>query len=232
MSLVEEAQTLALPRGPTPIAALAVPLSRSASASPPARPRRSAAGAAAALLGLMAIYLLVIGAGGVRAWSGSDAGSKVATARSMVEHHSWVPDVGYWAARSDPSGAHHQLLWTRRVGNRWIAVTGLPLVYAGAVLYRVGGLAALLVVPVLGSLLAAESSRRLARLLGARTGWLAFWLVGVGSPMLFYAGDFWEHAPAVGLALLAVTLALGEGRWGRFVMAGLLAGMAGCCVPR
>ncbi|MHB8669889.1 MAG: hypothetical protein ACYDAD_04895 [Acidimicrobiales bacterium] len=227
MSLVEEAQTLAPPRAPLADGPSPATPGLPRGPEPPGqrwtshRPR-----APAALLGLLAIYLLLIAAGGPRAWSGADAGSKVATARSMAVHRSWVPDVGYWAVGSDPAGLHHQLFGTRRAGNHWIWVTSLPLVYAGAALYRVGGLAGLLVVPLLGSLLAAEASRRLARLLGARTGWLAFWLVGVGSPMLFYAGDFWEHAPAVGLALLAVSLALGDGHWSRFVAAGLVAGMA------
>ena len=81
-------------------------------------------------------------------------------------------------------------------------VTSLPFVYAGLPLYKAAGTAGILLLPIAGSLLAAYAARRLALALGASTGWWAFWLVGVGTPMLFYAGDFWEHSMGVGLMLL------------------------------
>ncbi|MBV8160887.1 MAG: hypothetical protein JO265_08190, partial [Acidimicrobiia bacterium] len=178
------------------------------------------------LLALAAIYVAVIALGNTHAWSGSDAGGKVATIRWMDQHHSLKPDVGYWAARWDPTGEHHPLVYTQRHGSQWVQVTSLPFIYAGLPLYRVGGTAGILLLPVAGSLLAAYAARRLARLLGAATGWWAFWLVGVGTPMLFYAGDFWEHSMAVGLMLLAFALAL-EGGVVRALAAGVLAGAAG-----
>ena len=168
----------------------------------------------------------MIGLGDVRAWSGSDPGGKVATVRWMAQHHSWSPDVGYWAARADPTGAHHQLVYTHHFGGHWVQVTSLPLIYVGVPLYRLAGLGGLLVLPVLGSLLAAICARRLALLLGAPRGWLAFWLVGVGTPVLFYAGDFWEHSLAVGLVLAGLVLAFEPDGWSRCVLAGLAVGLA------
>jgi hypothetical protein len=61
--------------------------------------------------------------------------------------------------------------------------------------------------------------------LGATRGWAAFWLVGAATPMLFYAGDFWEHSMAVGLALLGLALVL-EGSVARAVAAGVVVGAA------
>jgi hypothetical protein len=177
------------------------------------------------LLGLAGIYLAIIAAGGARAWSGSDAGGKVATVKTMAERHSLVPDVGYWAASADPTGRYHPLVYTARYGSHWVQVTSLPFSELGVLLYRIGGAGLLLALPVLGSLLCAVAARRLALLLGARSGWAAFWLVGLGAP-LFYAGDFWEHAAALGLALLAVCLALGDITVASAGLAGLLAGCA------
>jgi hypothetical protein len=178
------------------------------------------------LVALAAIYVVVIALGSTHAWSGSDAGGKVATIRWMSQHHSLKPDVGYWAAPFDPSGTHHPLIYTQRHGDQWVQVTSFPFVYAGLPLYKAAGTAGILLLPIVGSLLAAYAARRLARALGAPTGWWAFWLVGVGTPMLFYAGDFWEHSMGVGLMLFAIALAL-EGGVARAFAAGALAGLAG-----
>jgi len=155
---------------------------------------------------LAAVYAGVIAAGSADAWSGSDAGGKVATVRSMADDGSWHPDVGYWAETADPAGQFHPLIKTARHGDDWVQVTSLPLVYAAVPLWRLGGSTAILLLPALGALAAAWSARAVARNLGATTGWSAFWLVGAGSPVLFYAGDFWEHAPALGLFVGAVAL--------------------------
>jgi hypothetical protein len=168
----------------------------------------------------------VIALGNTHAWSGSDAGGKVATLRWMDQHQSLKPDVGYWAARWDPNGEHHPLIYTTRHGDQWVQVTSLPFVYAGLPLWKFGGTAAILLLPVAGSLVAAYGARRLALALGSADGWWAFWLVGLGAPMLFYAGDFWEHSMAVGLAVLALALALEAGAV-KALAAGVLIGVAG-----
>ena len=176
---------------------------------------------------LAAVYAGVIAAGSADAWSGSDAGGKVATVRSMADDGSWHPDVGYWAETADPAGQFHPLIKTARHGDDWVQVTSLPLVYAAVPLWRLGGSTAILLLPALGALAAAWSARAVARNLGATTGWSAFWLVGAGSPVLFYAGDFWEHAPALGLFVGAVAL-LTRPEVGRrdVLLAGAMAGAA------
>ena len=186
-----------------------------------------------ALVILLLGYVLVIALGDARAFSGSDAGGKLATVAVMADRGTLVPDVGYWAEEADPAGRHHPLWNTTAMGDHWVQATSLPFVVAAVPLYALGGPAGALVLPVAGGLLAAVAARRLSRLLDGSEGWAAFWLVGAAGPALFYAGDFWEHAPALGVALLAIALALEDDRspepragTGRRVAAGLLAGVA------
>ncbi|MER3452385.1 MAG: hypothetical protein C4344_01415, partial [Acidimicrobiia bacterium] len=152
---------------------------------------------------MLALYIMLSFANDPGGYLGTDTGGKVATLRAMVRHRGLDPDVGYWAQRWDPSGSLHPLYYTTHIGHRWVNVTTLPAVYAAYPLFKVGGYRAALLIPMLGSVLAAFAARALARGLGAdeRTAWWAFWLAGVGSPLAIYALDFWEHS--IGVALVA-----------------------------
>jgi hypothetical protein len=192
------------------------------------RPWRTTAGAVALLV---VLYALVIALGDARAFSGSDAGGKLATVVAMADHDTLTPDLGYWAEDADPDGDHHPLWHTSAVGDRWVQATSLPFVVAALPLYEAFGPAGALLLPMAGGVLAALAARRLSRTLYRGAGWAAFWLVGAAGPVLFYAADFWEHAVAVGLALMAMALALDDAaterpRGGRVLLAGVLAGLA------
>lgn len=155
---------------------------------------------------LAALYAGIVLAGDARANSGSDAGGKAATVATMVETGTWDVDVGYWAADADPEGRFHPLVKTRRIGDRWVQVTTLPMVYAAVPLWALGGPDLAQAVPIAGALLAAWGARRLALALGAGSGWGALWLVGAGSPVVFYAADLWEHVLGIGLVVAAVAV--------------------------
>ena len=161
---------------------------------------------------------------------GTDTGGKLATLRVMEQRGTLDPDVGYWAEASDPKGVLHPLYYTYRVGDGWVNVTTLPMLYAAYPLYLAGGNRAILLLPMLGALLAALAARSLARRLGARSGWPAFWVIGLASPLAIYALDFWEHALGLGLMLWGVDWFLrasGErGRIRDWVFGGLLFGAA------
>ncbi len=175
------------------------------------------------------MYAAVIALGDSRVWSGSDAGGKAATVRHMDATGSWVPEVGYWAEDLDPDGRHHPLVNTASVDGRWYQATGLLLPMGGRVLYGAFGFAGLLVMPALGSALAAWAAGRLALSWGARSSWPAFWAVGLGTPMLFYAADFWEHSIAVGFAMAALSVVVRTGTGANHseaVVAGALMGLA------
>jgi len=173
---------------------------------------------------------------------GSDTGGKVATLRSMEASHRLDADVGYWAEEWDPDGRLHPLVYTAHLAGKWVNATTVPILYAAYPLYRLGGYRLALLLPMLGSILAALAARALARRIGGpgHSGDLAFWVVGLLSPLTIYALDFWEHSLGVALLLWAVVILLdladrdsADGRaakawvgWRSAVAAGVLIGAA------
>ncbi len=195
----------------------------------PSRPARVLAACAVLLLAYLALSLL----NDPRGYLGTDTGGKVATLQAMERGSTLDPDLGYWAERWDPDGRLHPLYYTSHLGDKWVNVTTLPALYLGYPLFELGGYRAALLVPMLGSVLAALAARALARRLrpgDERTGWLAFWLVGLASPLAVYALDFWEHSLGVALMGWGVVLLydVTEGRagWRAGVAAGVLFGAA------
>jgi hypothetical protein len=140
------------------------------------------------------------------------------------------PDIGYWAAASDPDGELHPLYYTFRVENKWVNATTLPMLYAAYPLFVVGGDRGVLLLPMMGALFCALGARALARRLGARTGWPAFWVVGLVTPVAIYALDYWEHTLGLGLMLWGfvcfIDVAERHGAWHRALVGGLLFGAA------
>lgn len=180
---------------------------------------------------LFAVYVGLSFANSTHGTLGTDTGSKVATLRTMQTHGALNPDVGYWAARWDPSGELHPLFYTNHIGGKWVNVTTVPVLYLGEPLFRLGGYRLALVLPMIGSVLAALAARALARRLGG-DGWLAFVVVGLLSPLAIYAIDFWEHSIGVALMAWAVVVLVdadvdaGRRPWLRGLGAGLLFGAA------
>ncbi len=174
---------------------------------------------------LLVVYVLVLVLGDSRAGLGSDSGGKLATARVMADDASRSPDVGYWAADLDPEGQFHPLVNTVPTGDAWVQATSIPYSLVAARLWSIGGPAGVAALSMAGGVAAALAARRLARLLGGSED-VAFWLVGLGTPLAVYATDAWEHAPAVGLALWGVVLGLEAVGAGRAAAAGACFGTA------
>ena len=183
------------------------------------------AGAAVALL---AAYVALSFAMDPRGFLGTDTGGKVATLEVMVDRGDWDPDVGWWAAVADPEADLHGLYYTARVGDRYVNVTTLPLIYAARPLYAVGGYRAALLVPMAGAVAAALAARALARRLGAddRRAWLAYAVVGLASPLAVYALDLWEHTWGVALMAWGVVALVDAVGRRPTIGRGLLAGLA------
>jgi hypothetical protein len=158
-----------------------------------------------AALVLLAVYgALTLVLNDPRGTLGTDTGGKLATLQVMDQRGSLLPDVGYWAARYDPHATLHPLFYTYDVGGHWVNVTTLPMIYAALPLYHLGGPRLVLLLPMLGALLCAFGARALARRIGGGSGWPAFWVVGLTTPVAIYALDFWEHSIGLGLMLWGV----------------------------
>lgn len=184
--------------------------------------------AAAALLVVYAALSLLMDPHG---YLGADTGAKVATLEAMHRGGTSSPDVGYWAERWDPAGRVHPLHQTKHTADgSWVAVTTLPMLELARPLYALGGYRATLLLPMLGGLGCALAARALARRLGDPDGGTAFWMVGLGSPIVLYALDFWEHslgvAAVVGAVVLLVDVVDGRPGWWRAPAAGALLGAA------
>jgi hypothetical protein len=174
---------------------------------------------------LALVYLAALALGDPRVGLIADSGGKLATAEVMAEGGTISPDVGYWAEDLDPDGLFHPLANTRHTADGWVQATSLPYAVATGGLWSLGGPIAVALLSVAGGVAAALAARHLARRLGATTD-LAFWLVGLGSPLAVYAVDAWEHAPATALALWGIVLALDPRRPARAAAAGALLGSA------
>ncbi len=162
---------------------------------------------------------------------GTDTGGKVATLEVMAHHGGGLdPSVGYWAAKWDPKASLHGLYYTYKVGDHYLNVTTLPMIYAALPLYELGGYRLALLLPMLGAVGCAFAARALARRIGPGDGWAAFWIIGLASPVTIYALDLWEHS--IGLALMAwgaialIDVIARRPTWVRGLLAGLAFGAA------
>lgn len=203
----------------------------------PAEEARRAAGprpvaapvlAAALLLAAYGMLSLAMNPGG---YLGTDTGAKVATLEVMDDRGSARPALGYWAEDLDPDGRLHPIYDARPVDGDWVHVTTLPMLELARPLYALGGYRLALLLPMLGGVGAAFAGRALARRTADdRTGWTAFWVVGLASPIAVYSLDFWEHAPGVACIVGAVALLAaivdGSRSLGRPLAAGALLGLA------
>ena len=194
-------------------------------------PRRDASTRVlAACLGLLVVYAVLSSLLDPRGTLGSDSAGKLATLRAIDQRGAIDVDVGYWAEDVDPTGEFHPLYYTNRVGGKWVQVTTLPQLVVAYPLYRVVGPRAVLLFPMLGALLTALAARALARRLSTDRGWVAFWVVGLTTPVAIYALDVWEHSLGLGLmawgAVFLLDVAAGRGGWRAALAGGLLFGAA------
>jgi hypothetical protein len=110
------------------------------------------------------------------------------------------------------------------------ALTPLTLPLATTPVVRLFGLRGAYVIPAIAFLLLAPALRKTAEVLrlSVSPGVLGF-IATVGSPLLFYALEFWEHTPAVALLAFSTWLvfsALEDGPASRAMLGGVLAGFA------
>lgn len=126
----------------------------------------------------------------------TDVGGKTASMAAMVEGGDWDPDIGYWLEGSDPAGRFHPIAKTSLTDRgSWINTTSLTMLVLARPLWDIGGPQLALAIPALGALATAFAGASLhRRLYPTHSPNLAFATVALGSPVLIYAFDFWEHS--------------------------------------
>jgi hypothetical protein len=183
---------------------------------------------AVACLVLLVVYVGLSFLNDDHGFLGTDTGAKVATLRAMERNGGLDPDLGYWAEQWDPGGRLHPLYRTLNIDGAWVNVSTLPALYAAYPLWRLGGYRAALLLPMLGTVLAALAASSIVRRLGG-DGAAALWIVGLTSPLVLYALDFWEHSlgvAAIAWAVAHLLAALDDQRWWHGAVAGALFGLA------
>lgn len=172
-------------------------------------------------------------------WSG-DQGAKLVQVISLIRAKLTSLAIPDQSLAYDPSGRFSPLpaLYTwQRDGT---AYSIFPYPYAGltAPFFFALGYAGLYVVPLLATLGALTLSAALGARLGLRPLWAIPPILGLATPLGFYAVVFWEHALATMLATAALLLAArglpekpgdepaGRGTTARWLLCGLLAGLA------
>ena len=162
-----------------------------------------------------------------------DPGVKLVAAREAIAHPATpfevsLPKIGdQRVALVDPFFMVH--------GDHAHAITSEVFPVLNAPLIAIFGIRGAYVLPAAGFLLALWASPRLARAIGCRASpAMAVLASALGTPLLFYGLEFWEHAPAVAMAAIATTVLFKDttteqtgGRgFGRLLLAGALFGIS------
>ena len=165
-------------------------------------------------------------------WS-PDSAVRVVQVESLLRARYHDLAVPYPAASLDPAGRYFPAGgWFRfeRGGRFYLAY--LPyFAMAAAPFYRRLGPAGLLLIPAAAGLAAVWITYGVLRRRAPGMAWAGALALGVGTPLVIYGAQFWDHAPAVALSAGALALAVGEidrdpaARPGRLALAGVLLGL-------
>ena len=155
----------------------------------------------------------------------TDEGLYAAQARNIAEG-SWASDRS--ALDVDPDGKLDVLYSENQTATQRIPYSRHP-VYPLilSVFYRIGGTGALIVSSVIGAWIAAVTGSRLAGRIDQRLTLPTLWLLGAGSPLLFYSYVIMSHslaAAACGVLLLSLVAAIDDRR--RWALLGVAVGTA------
>ena len=160
----------------------------------------------------------------------TDVGGKTASMAAMINGGDWDPGLDYWFESSDPEGRFFPAAHTSLAPNgSWINSTSWTMLLVARPLWAIGGARLALIIPLLGSLAAAFAGRSLyRRLYPNHNADTVFALVALGTPILIYAFDFWEHGWGAALTVAGMTKTLDaiERRSRAATIAAMLAGLS------
>jgi hypothetical protein len=189
----------------------------------------------ARLLVTMAFVLVSVAAVLVRPpmehWSPDGDGKYIQMTSIRVEGGRLRYDVPYVGKSYDPRMAAVPLYcnyYDIRSGEIRIAWPEL-FVLATYPLHAAFGWLGLFILPLAAGAVCVHLTGVIAERIRKGTGWIAALVVAVATPVLVYSTLFWEHTPALALAMGAVLLLVGffsDGNRGRVFAAGALMGFA------
>ena len=177
---------------------------------------------------LTALVVVALGRGLIQeTWVAGDSGVKLVATRNALQHPSSPLEIPLPVIGGHPVPLVEPFF--RVHGDHSHAVTPETFVLASAPLLGWFGIRGLYILPAAGVVLALVSWMWIgARLVRGANPWLIWGVALVGTPWLFYGLEFWEHAPALGLASLGTALLLPTGatrRW-HVLAAGFCLGLA------
>lgn len=155
------------------------------------------------LAALALVLLALLSVVGTAASFSADEGAAIIQARSLSEGGGWL--VEHPLPEVDPAGVNYPLELSERGGRGWAPYAKhplYPLLLAGA--DRMGGMAAMVLLSLTGTVAAAGLAAALARRLDPALGRVAVWAVGLASPLLFDGYLLIAHTLGAALAAAAV----------------------------
>lgn len=172
-------------------------------ASPPDPPGSFFRRPVTVAIGLLLFYVALSFTASPDGYLSTDVGGKTAALAAMTERGDWATDMGYWAEDSDPDGVVYPYAHTLRTDNGWwVNTTSITMVLLARPLWQIGGAHLILLLPMLSAVGAAVVAGRMQSRLDGSDGIVAMLAVGIASPVMVYALDFWEHTPGVFLMAL------------------------------
>lgn len=135
----------------------------------------------------------------------SDVGLRYLQVLELVNNNWQTLAVNYKALPYDPELAHVPFYYAYSLLEENIYLNISPfLPVMASWFYALLGPAGLAVVPVAGTVLTAVAVYKLATITALPHAKWALWLTAIGTPMLFYTFELWDHTLAVACAVWAV----------------------------
>jgi hypothetical protein len=156
---------------------------------------------------LAAVLMALVAVTGTGSSFSADEGAAIVQARHLAKGQGWVVD--HPLPQADPTGRNYPLELSTRGPRGTAPFVKHPLyalLLAGA--DRLGGITAMVLLSVAGTVVAAALGGALAARLGAGLTRPALWVVGLASPLLFDGYLVIAHTLAAALATAAVVSAL------------------------
>jgi hypothetical protein len=177
----------------------------------------------AAVLAALLLFVVMPLVGPYWQWS-ADEGATLFQAQQLADGDGWMTAPAF--AEVDRDNEWFPIhLSSQADDGEWAAYAKLPLFpVVLAALLKLGGTTAVVSMSVLGTVVAAWASSRIAEDLRRGAGRATLWALALGTPMLFYSYSVIAHT--VGAAAVAVG-ALGALRW---LHRGSLSWLVGSCV--